>query len=657
MHVTGDRQVEHGLATTGWDDEGVAAQTWDLVRDGTLVGYQLDRRIAAATGAGRSNGCAFGDSPLHVPIQRMANVSLQPAADGPDTAGLITGVEDGIFVVGDKSWSIDMQRYNFQFTGQRFYRIKGGRLAGMLRDVAYQATTTDFWGSMDAVGGPQTYVLGGAINCGKGQPGADGAGEPRVPVGAVPVGTDPQHRRGGRGMTPQEAVERALAASGTDDCVVIASVTHAANVRWANNTLTTNGVTRSNDVTVVSITGGREPRVASLSRTGVDADALDELVAASARAAADSPPADDAAPLVAAEQSADWAEPPGETAVAALGSLAAGLAASFEQARSRGEGRYGYAQHAVTTTYVGSSTGLRLRDVQGDGRVELTGRSDDGSRSAWAGARLARAEEHDVASLESDVAQRLDWSRRRVEVDAGRYDTILPPSAVADLMIDAYWSMGALDAHEGRTVYSRPGGGTRVGETLTDVPLTLRSDPALPGQECTPFVVAGASSRLSSVFDNGLALPPVSWIDSGRLAALLQTRHSAAVTGLATTPFVDNLVLESPDGAGDGTDLVRGTDRGLLLTCLWYIREVDPQTLLLTGLTRDGVFLVEGGEVVGAATNFRFNESPVGLLRRVTAVGATQDALAREFGDYFTMTRMPALRVHDFNMSSVSQAS
>ena len=170
MHVTGDRQAEHGLATVGWDDEGVAAQTWDLVRDGTFVGYQLDRRIAAATGAGRSNGCAFADSSLHVPIQRMANVSLQPAADGPSTDELIAGVDRGIYIVGDKSWSIDMQRYNFQFTGQRFYRIRNGRLDGMLRDVAYQATTTDFWGSMEAVGGPSTYVLGGAMNCGKGQP-------------------------------------------------------------------------------------------------------------------------------------------------------------------------------------------------------------------------------------------------------------------------------------------------------------------------------------------------------------------------------------------------------------------------------------------------------------------------------------------------------
>jgi TldD protein len=172
MHITGDRTVPHGLATVAIDSEGVAAQSFDIVRDGVLVGYQLDRSIAATMGFERSNGCAFADSSLHVPIQRMANVSLAHAGpDGPTTADLISGVERGIYIVGDKSWSIDMQRYNFQFTGQRFFRIVDGKLAGQLRDVAYQATTTEFWGAMEAVGGESTYVLGGAFNCGKGQPG------------------------------------------------------------------------------------------------------------------------------------------------------------------------------------------------------------------------------------------------------------------------------------------------------------------------------------------------------------------------------------------------------------------------------------------------------------------------------------------------------
>jgi TldD protein len=172
MHVTGDRTQPHGLATIGYDDDGVATSQWDLVAGGTLVGYQTDRVFARRLGLERSAGCAYADSPHHVPIQRMANVSLQPdPSTDTTTSELISGVWRGIYIVGDRSWSIDMQRYNFQFTGQRFYRIEGGRLAGQLRDVAYQATTTDFWGAMEAVGGASTWLLAGALNCGKAQPG------------------------------------------------------------------------------------------------------------------------------------------------------------------------------------------------------------------------------------------------------------------------------------------------------------------------------------------------------------------------------------------------------------------------------------------------------------------------------------------------------
>jgi predicted Zn-dependent protease len=459
--------------------------------------------------------------------------------------------------------------------------------------------------------------------------------------------------------SPQELVERALAApSKADDRIVLASANHTVNMRWANNTLTTNGVTQTHDLTVISIVEAADgPRVASISRSGVTLDDVAGLVEASAAAAATSMPADDAAPLATDATSDDWDDEPGATSIADFGHITAGLAASFAHAAESDEGRYGYAEHSVASTYLGSSKGLRLRHVQPQARVELTGRSSDGSRSAWSGVSTGRVSDIDVARLEGEVAQRLAWSRRKIDLDAGRYDTVLPPSAVADLLIYAYWTMGALDAHQGQSVFSKPGGGTRVGEKLSGAPLTLRSDPFLPGQECEPFLATGASSREASVFDNGLGLQPTDWIQDGTLTALLQTRHSARLTGLPVTPIIDNLELVAADGRGTTESLVAEVERGLLLTCLWYIREVDPQTLLLTGLTRDGVFLVERGEVVGAVNNFRFNESPVGMLRRVAKSAQTENTLAREWGDYFTRTRMPALRIADFNMSSVSQAS
>ena len=224
-------------------------------------------------------------------------------------------------------------------------------------------------------------------------------------------------------------------------------------------------------------------------------------------------------------------------------------------------------------------------------------------------------------------------------------------------MIDAYWYAGARAAHEGQSVYSRRGGGTRIGDRLAAPGVRLFSDPAHPGLECSPFAVTGSSDDDHSVFDNGLALGSTDWIRDGELASLVQTRQTAAMTGRPVTPYVDNLVLEVDGGSGDVMDLVRGTERGLLVTCLWYIREVDPQSLLLTGLTRDGVYLVEDGEITGLVNNFRWNESPVDLLRRFTHASATVPSFSREWGDdYFSRTATPAIRVPDFNMSSVSQA-
>jgi TldD protein len=176
MSVTGDRTARHGGATIGFDDEGVATGSWDIVTDGVLTGFQLDRAMAARCGFEASNGCAYADSALNVPVQRMANVSLKAGRPGAATTAatttdLIAGVDDGLYVVGDKSWSIDMQRYNFQFTAQRFYRIRGGRLDGQVKDAAYQGSTPAFWGSLRGLGGEATYYLGGASNCGKAQPG------------------------------------------------------------------------------------------------------------------------------------------------------------------------------------------------------------------------------------------------------------------------------------------------------------------------------------------------------------------------------------------------------------------------------------------------------------------------------------------------------
>ncbi|MCW2620599.1 MAG: hypothetical protein JWL64_201 [Frankiales bacterium] len=446
-----------------------------------------------------------------------------------------------------------------------------------------------------------------------------------------------------------DLVERLLALSTADGCVVIVQESSTVNLRWAGNTLTTNGAGRDRSVTVISIVGA----AVGIRRATV-VDDLEGLVRASEQAARDAVDAEDAGPLVEGAQSPDFGAAAEQTTTAVFDTFARDLGESFRSAAADGVQLYGYASHEVATTWLGSSTGLRLRHVQPTGYVELTGKSTGGS--TWVGRSTRDWSDLSVASLDAEVRRRLGWGARQVELPAGRYEALLPPSAVSDLMINAYWSAAGRDAAEGRTVYSRAGGRTRVGESLGPAGLRLWSDPADPQLSTTPFVVAGSSSSMSSVFDNGLPLSSTDWIADGKLAALLQTRASARDTGSPLTPYVHNLSL---DGGGTaGTDeMVARTERGLLLTCLWYIREVDPETLLLTGLTRDGVYLVEGGEVVGAVNNFRFNESPVDLLGRLSEIGRSEQALPREMSDYFTWVRMPPLRVPDFNMSSVSQAS
>ena len=446
-----------------------------------------------------------------------------------------------------------------------------------------------------------------------------------------------------------DVVEQVLHLSRADGCVVLVEESSSANLRWAGNTLTTNGAVRGRSVVVLSVVG---ESVGVRSATVVEG--LEGLVRASEAAAREAGPAEDYGPLVEGGAATDFTDGPADTPPDVFAEVARQLGAAFSGAGRDGISLYGYASHDVTTLWLGSSTGLRLRHVQPTGYVELTGKSSGGS--SWVGRHTRDWTDVVVPELDGEVRRRLGWGARSVELPAGRYETLLPPSAVADLLAYAYWTASGRSAAEGRTVFSRPGGGTRVGEQLGPAGLRMTSDPHDPALGTTPFVVTGASSAMSSVFDNGLPLSRTDWMRDGTLSALVQTRASAARTGARVTPYVHSLEVDGGGTAGTD-DMVASTERGLLLTCLWYIREVDPQTLLLTGLTRDGVYLVEGGEVVGRVNNFRWNESPVDLLGRICEVGRSEASLPREWSDGFTWVRMPTLRVPDFNMSSVSQAS
>jgi len=445
-------------------------------------------------------------------------------------------------------------------------------------------------------------------------------------------------------------LDEAAKLGGADETMVLVSDKVEATLRWAGNSMTTNGVSVSRNITVISVVRrGASAHIGTVVSAEVDPRVIPGLVASSQDAARSAPAAVDAAPLLAnSGVPADWDAPVPGTGPLVFADVAESLSRGFG-----GTDRlYGFAHHSVSTTFLASSTGLRRRYTQPTGAVEINAKRGDAS--AWTGIGTADFIDVPTDSLLEQLSTRLAWAQRTVELPAGRYETIMPPSTVADMMIYLVWSMAGRGAQEGRTAFSASGGGTRLGERLTELPLTLFSDPMAPGLACAPFVATSTSSEALSVFDNGMEITQVDWIRSGVINALAYPRATAAKFDAEVAVAADNLVMTG--GSAELTDMIAATERGLLLTTLWYIREVDPTTLLLTGLTRDGVYLIEDGEVTAAVNNFRFNESPLDLLRRITEAGASQKTLPREWGDWATRAAMPTLRIPDFYMSSVSQA-
>lgn len=457
-------------------------------------------------------------------------------------------------------------------------------------------------------------------------------------------------------MAISQWIDEALATAQGDGCLVLLEQSEELNLRWATNALTTNGQMSSCQASVIAVRGKAAGQASGPVASAAD---LVALVAGAQRAAADAPDSDDAAELVDGDRDPDFDEPAQTVDVAAFSRLTQELGEAMATAREEGHLLFGFAELTVTTQWLGSTTGLRRRHVQPRGRLELTAKAPDMVNSAWVGQSTNDFTDVDIHAHHAELRKRLAWGEKRVELPAGRYETLLPPGAVVDLFYPMTWDLALRDAVEGRSAFSGKGERTtRIGEKLSDLPLRMSSDPRAEGIEVAPFaLVPVAQPGSASVFDNGMPTERVDWIADGHLRELMATRAIMRREGVdgPLRLLSDNLVIDA-EGTASLDEMIARTERGLLLTCLWYIRTVDPQTLLLTGLTRDGVYLIEDGKVVAAVNNFRYNESPLDLMRRATEASRAERTLCREWNDWFTLSVAPALRIPDFQMSTVSQA-
>ncbi len=459
-------------------------------------------------------------------------------------------------------------------------------------------------------------------------------------------------------ISAQDLIEKITSAATCDDCIVVVQDKTQANLRWAASTLTTNGVITQRSVTViafVAVEGGMA--AGGVSRTDVALTDIEKLLEEAVAAAKAAGPADDYAPLATNLAIGDWNAPHVPTGPDVFSTFAPALGDMFSRSVADSIELFGYSEHTSESTWVGSKGGLRLRKDSPVGRVEMTGKSHGRSRSTWAGVETRDFRDVSVADIDAQIRQRLTWQATTVDLAAGRYDTILPSGSVADLFTYMMWVSTARDAHEGQSVFSKKGGGTRIGEKLSNLSLQFFSDPQYTALPASNFVSAAVSSPFSSVFDNGQPIKRVDWLKDGVLQSLIQTRASAKLTNLDFTPMGENLVMSVDGASGSLEDLIKKVDNGLLLTTFWYIRMVDPNSLLLTGLTRDGVYHVKDGEVVGATNNFRWNDSPVSALGRIAHAGTTQWTQPREWAGDITNMAVPPLVIKDFNMSTVSPGS
>ncbi len=459
-------------------------------------------------------------------------------------------------------------------------------------------------------------------------------------------------------ISAQELIARITQAAHFDDCVVIINDKSQANLRWANSTLTTNGVIKERSVTVIAflaLDGGMA--AGAVSRSDVSIADVDAIVREALTAAKNAGKAEDAMELATNFALGNWSDPHSVTGPEVFAKVAPDLGEMFKRSVADKIELFGYAEHTHATTWVGSKGGIRARFDQPAGRIEMTGKSHNRSRSTWEGVATRDFSSVSIDEVDGAIRQRLQWQGRKIDLPAGKYETVLPAGAVSDLLTYMLWSAAARDAQEGRSVFSKAGGGTRIGEKLSNLSAQLYSDPTYRGLESIPFISATASGPMSSVFDNGQKIKKTDWLKDGALASLVQTRSSAQFTSLAFTPMGDNLIMSVDGATGSLEDLVKKVDDGLLLTTMWYIREVDATTLLLTGLTRDGVYRIKGGEVIGAVNNFRWNESPISVLSRIAHAGSTQITQPREWAGDVDRSAMPPLVIKDFNMSTVSQAN
>ncbi len=411
------------------------------------------------------------------------------------------------------------------------------------------------------------------------------------------------------------------------------------NTRFAVNQVSTAGDSEDLSIVVRAVVG---KKVGTATTNRLDDEALRRVVETAERIAKLQPDDPELMPELGPQSYLPVDAWDDATASADPAARAEMVRAVTEQARKQGLVATGYVEVDAGAQALATSAGLFAYHRATDMAMTTTVRTADGLGSGWAGGASRTFAGLDAAALGARAIDKARRSARAVAIEPGRYTVVLEPTAVGNLVQLLAFATNARQADEGRSFFSKPGGGTKIGMKVVDERVTLTSDPQHPVAPGSPFS------------GDGLATRKVTWIENGTVRDLAYDRFWAARRNVA--PVVQPGCLQMAGGSTSLDEMIASTERGILVTRFWYIRPVDPRTILYTGLTRDGTFLIEKGKVTRAVKNLRFNESPVFLLNNLEALGPAVRVSASESGSTGLPVVVPAAKARDFNFTSLSDA-
>jgi len=443
-------------------------------------------------------------------------------------------------------------------------------------------------------------------------------------------------------MTREEAqalTQRIIGMSHADECRVGVQSGLQANTRFADNGVSTSGDS-TNDAVVVRSTFGR--RAGSASTNILTDDGLRRLVDTSERLAHLSPEDREHMPELGPQEYRDVPAFFESTAALDPARRADAVNTCIEASRRASCTTAGFLTLAAGANALANNKGLFAYHRSTGFAMTETVRTTDGTGSGWAGTAHNDWTRARPAELAGTAVAKAQLSRNPVAIEPGRYTVVLEPTAVANLLSLMAFAMNARQADEGRSFFSKPGGGNKIGEKIVDERVTITSDPWDPELLAAPFAPDGLPNRRNM------------WIENGVVRNLIYDRYWAQQKNVAPTGFPAGLRMAGGEGSVD--DLVRSTERGVLVTRFWYIRPLDPRTILFTGLTRDGTFLIENGRISRPVKNFRFNESPLTMLGNMEAMGRAIRVSASESSDVGAAIVVPPVKTRDFNFQSISEA-